>query len=1570
MNVSFDNYGIPLQSNAYLAKPNRQPICALNGIDRESFSSTINTNDISEASVDVYRFICINGKEIETSGYQYIEKNLKVRIDQIGWFLIKDVSENNDGIKELKTVTLESVESEMVNHNLNGLKINRGTTDSYEMLVDGNVEIIDGVEFAKEQIKFHNPNNPDLSLLDIALKVSDMYGWTIGYVDDKPKTYRTYKDGKLVEEKQVKLADEIGTFEIDTQNVYSFFTQDLSQFFSCVFIFDYEKLEINVYRPENLGKDTNINIGFRNLQQSNSITTDESNLFTRYIVNGGNNLNILQVNFGSNFIEDLNYYMNEKFMSKELIRKYQLWLNDVETKRPDYIEQTILFNKQMNIINELKNRLPLDDCSTDWSTFPDDKLLETQKLYQAQLKGYEDFYVDSDGNFDKEALNASSDANDYYQIKDVILPSIQIEINNRKLPTTEDKNEYIDSYKTDWKLYGLDELSVKIESYKNEKKILEEKGYDKPYTEESGHTQDYHEEMYKKYLEIQNQLNPNFIGSCMEAYNKRKQEVDDATALSEEYNKKRTEIAKVYDKAFWKNGNDSFSNEDLALLSHLYIDNTYVNENMFLTSYDDPVTAIDEQLKLLTAAQEDLEIASQPQYIYNTNLDDFISLSKYENYSKNLNKGDFVYLGVRDDYVVKLRVMSISRNHLSNGNDLSITFSNMLRSRSKRNDFVSILNMVSGRGKEISYGGSNDFLENGSGLTSGIIQKILASSEMINKLNQLIQNGIVGNLGDYVTIGGLNAEMIKVTNIIGKNGFFEYLQSKLIVADKIVADSGNFKDLSALVANIDNLIAGNVSAELGHLIKLTAENVQIDEAVIRNLIATQITVSMLKAGDISADKFNIKSDDGGLEIVGNTMQFKDANGSVRIQIGRDTNNNFTFVLYDETGKGVLIDSDGIKESAISDGLIHNQMIANGTISKDKLDFNVAETDENGNIDWGKITANGQGLDVEFGSLRQDITNIENEIQNIGQQKPISVQLDKELALIPCSDKGLVTNGELIEIRFNVYNGLEKVNSTAQIVSVLPSGMTLATNDPSTPTTEGKIIFNIAQGSNLGGKDSGTVTIKFTYENKEMNKSFSWTKLKEGAVGQGDAARDFIIEPDVDTVVKNDKNVFTPSQITFKSFYRDGKETERIPYKGRFLIEESTNGVEFNNKYLSSVDEDTYTFAITNPDTRIIRCKLFVAGTVTELVGMKSVIVLSDISKETIENIQTQISGVSSKIDAVEKSITNKVWQTDITEQINSYDGNTVKKLRDQIAEQILELGKITTKVQDVESTFSNGLQSLTEKVSKVEQTAEGFKQEVSKTYATKTEVQDAVNNIKSLQIALSNDNHNILVNSDGTSDYIGCSTTITMIYGTMNVTKQSTFEVVASEGLTGNWDLSSYTYTVTNLTTESGYVEFVGTYNNRTATKRFNVKKRNREQADFKIYELLCSASIIQKTSDKNFLPKSITFRSTYKDAHSVNKNFNGYFKILESDDGVSYVEKYSSTNAESQKLYTPTNPNCKNILCKLFLDNEFQTELDNQTVTIISDTYVDIGVCNLIRNSKTMIYSGYDLIHTLEIGT
>ena len=992
MKIYYDKYKQPTQPKIYLGTSNNKVLCAINGIDESTFNLSMSLTNTWQVTFDLNRYLLITDadnrtREIESNVYLLINHLMRIYIENIGWFIVEPPTINNDGIKETKTITAQSCEIEMQQHDLKNFKINQGTTDSYEMLAKDNVEIIDDVEFAKEQIKFYNPDNPELSFLDLAMKAANLNGWTVGYIDSVPKEYQYYDNGEL-KTKTTKLADEIGAFDIDSSDLYSFLTQDVSKYFQCIFIFDFKNMKINAFHPENLGKDTNINIGFRNVQQSNEVSVDDSNLFTRFYVQGSDDLGITYVNFGSNYIEDLSYYMNEKYVSQELIKKYKLWISDVELYRTQYIEQTRLYNKQMSVISELHNRVPLDDCSTDWSTFPDDKLKEAQANYQAQLKGYEQFYVDKDGNFDEEALKNSVDANDYYQIRDVILPSIQIEMDNRNLPTDDDKADYIDSYKTDWKLYGLDELQVSLDSYQNVIDICEKNGYDVPYSDESGHTKDTHDEMYSKYEDAKNQLNPDIEGSCQWYYNKVQSEIDDATALQKTYDDARKSYAKSADKECWTKSVDdkeySFTKDDLAELSKLYIDGDYTNENMFLVDSDDQVTAIDEQLKLLTAAQDEMYSAAHPQYVYTTNLDNFLGKYDYKNYTDNLNLGDYIYLGQRDDYVVKLRVINMECNLLAMDNNLSIEFSNMIQSRKSRDDVTALLDLATGGNKNSTSGSSDNFLNNeGVTLTAGLIQKLLATGAFSNKVSQIVNNefaGIIAGGSGNISIGELNTKMLKVTDITGENGFFQYLQSKLISAGMIKADSAEFTDLSTLVANIKNAIIGTAYAETGIMINLTAENATMSEAFIKNLMAQYITVNELKASDIITDKIKILSQDGKLKIEGNTFTIYDDNNNPVIQLGQDKNGKYGLVISDENG-AILLDSQGLHEGIVPDQFIKNVMIEDGTIGKEKVNFEFLEPNEYGGLDAGKVTVNGKGIDVEFTTIKDSVSNLDKKLDD-------------------------------------------------------------------------------------------------------------------------------------------------------------------------------------------------------------------------------------------------------------------------------------------------------------------------------------------------------------------------------------------------------------------------------------------------------------------------------------------------------------------------------------------------------------------------------------------------------------
>lgn len=816
------------------------------------------------------------------------------------------------------------------------------------------------------------------------------------------------------------------------------------------------------------------------------------------------------------------------------------WKEDYEEARILYIEATRQYNEQMKVVTELYDRVPLDDCSTDWSTFTDDELKEAQANYQAQLKGYEQFYVDDDGNFDETALKNSSDANDYYQIKDVILPSIQIEMDNRQLPTDDDNADYVDSYKTNWKLYGLDELKVKLQEYKNTIETCKKGGYDQPYTEDSSHTKDIHDTMYAKYLDAKNQLDSNYVGGCQEAYDQRQSEIDAANEILNSYNKTRTDLVKQVSKETWSGvvsadnsgyildeaGNYitdeagrriycdtqklQFTERDLTELSKVYYDGDYSNENMFLTDSDDQVSAIDEQLKLLDAAIDDLYIASHPQYQFTTSLDNFLALADYEDYIKNINQGDYLWLTV-DNKVVKLRVVEIQYNPLIADNSIQITFSNMIQGRSSRNDLSYVLNTPSNASKSSASGSSNNFLNNeGITLTAGLIQKLISNGAFKNGVSQIINNEFAGMLaGGSISLKELNAKIIKVTDLYGENGYFEYLQAKLITAGRVVADSADFKELSALAATIKSAIIGASSTETGIVINLTTENATMSEAMIKDLIAKYITVNELKAGDIYTNKIKILSENGTLRIQDNTFSIYDEDGNVVVQLGEDKNGNYGLIISDSKGS-VLLDSQGLHEGIVPDDFIKTDMIADGQITESKIDKTTMRDwtmpDGSKVFDVSHLWDGDDSFGKSYNTIKSTVSATSKELGDLSDKvdqlgNGYTVVLSNETQNIPCTSDGITAASFLIEIPFYGYEGIKQAVCTVT-VGELPDGITLAENVDSTSTAPGKITLNVAKGKTLGNKSllTGTIVFTCTVAGKKISKKFTWIKSLAGKDG--------------------------------------------------------------------------------------------------------------------------------------------------------------------------------------------------------------------------------------------------------------------------------------------------------------------------------------------------------------------------------------------------------------------------------------------------------------------------------------
>ena len=400
---NYDIYGNTESAIIYLAKPGKRFFCALGGIDTSTVSVTLRTNNTAELTFTVDKYV----DGVESQGYEELDEMMELYCDGIWYKIMDPPTETNDGTQCTKDITAESYEISLTQYKLKNFKINMGEEDSYEMMYQKNHDIN---KFY--QIKFYNPENEDLSFLHIVLKHADVPGWKIGYVDNI-----TPDDDKVL------LPNEICNFDVDDQNVYAFFTQTAAPAYKCVFEFDTENLLINVYKPDSLGKDTNVVLGFRNIQDSVTISRDDS-LVTQFYVDGLDDYNIDLANFGNSVITDCSHFCREPYMNIVLQEKYTAWQKYIESRRDEYCNLSREYNKNLEILAELMNRVPIDTAQTNWFGQKVEDLKDAYDSNMAIIKGFESIHVDEEGNFDLEDLKNSSDWPTYESIMNYTLPSI------------------------------------------------------------------------------------------------------------------------------------------------------------------------------------------------------------------------------------------------------------------------------------------------------------------------------------------------------------------------------------------------------------------------------------------------------------------------------------------------------------------------------------------------------------------------------------------------------------------------------------------------------------------------------------------------------------------------------------------------------------------------------------------------------------------------------------------------------------------------------------------------------------------------------------------------------------------------------------------------------------------------------------------------------------------------------------------------------------------------------------------------------------------------------------------
>lgn len=568
-------------------------------------------------------------------------------------------------------------------------------------------------------------------------------------------------------------------------------------------------------------------------------------------------------------------------------------------------------------------------------------------------------------------------------------------------------------------------------------------------------------------------------------------------------------------------------------------------------------------------------------------------------------------------------------------------------------------------------------------------QLVMIDQAMINKLDVDTANIT------YATIKNLNVVEENVQKIHGEVGNF-----KELTAANFTAANAKIDVLDGNYANIKVLLSGG--AGIGDLqnIHLTSQNAVIDSALIRSAVMQTVSVADLLAGTISTNKFLIASDDGGIRIQGATQQWSDTDGTVRMQAGRDANGDFTFSLFDKTGKGILIDATGVKPDAIADGLIVNEMVSDtANIAASKLDIDSLFTAINDSTQVIKsnriwLDDSGQSLNQAYSKMTQNITEIESTASSASDSASAAADAAKkaletlsEISTLDAMSASLNNDAHVVHTYtdgtggdysscytvFSVFLGDTDVSDHIdEIKAVASDGITGIWNPQtrkyqvtamSTDSgyvdisalygLEGKVLLVGGKGLVIGGK---TMIVKSM--GSWITKRFSVSKAKDGKIG---LSYDLRVSTQIIRKQKDDKTL-KPANVTFSAYKNDNGSVSS--YSGKFQIEESKDsGKTYEIKYGSSSAELLTVYTPSSPDVQIIRCSLYDSSGV-QLLDTQTVSIVSDAA-----GLAQDIAAVDQKAQEAKEAI--QTTSQEVTEIKSGMEGFETK------------LSKTTTDLQGV-----------------------------------------------------------------------------------------------------------------------------------------------------------------------------------------------------------------------------------------------------------------------------------------------
>lgn len=335
---------------------------------------------------------------------------------------------------------------------------------------------------------------------------------------------------------------------------------------------------------------------------------------------------------------------------------------------------------------------------------------------------------------------------------------------------------------------------------------------------------------------------------------------------------------------------------------------------------------------------------------------------------------------------------------------------------------------------------------------------------------------------DSIEANHIKADQIEANHIKAETIETQHLKADIIESDHIKANQIEAKHIAANAISSDMIQAGSV----------TTDKMVISEGFIKDAMIDHINASKINAGTLNTNNISIGNDK--ILIADSTQQFRDNQGNVRLQLGEDAKGDFNFILKGKNGSTVLIDSEGIKEGAISDGLIKENMVGDGEIGGKKIDINSFAEEFNKETNTNSLKASkvrldtlNQTLDIGFNELK--IKTDENSSTTNALQTSLEIEQEKIASLI--TNTTITKDGETTQLK-------DEYNKTVQTVNSIQSNMGSLTTSIDEAT---KKVTTIDEKTNQFQKDLDSTKSTISSHAQKINELSSTASSTQTSIEQ-------------------------------------------------------------------------------------------------------------------------------------------------------------------------------------------------------------------------------------------------------------------------------------------------------------------------------------------------------------------------------------------------------------------------------------------------------------------------------------